>query len=143
MSRFNHLLFQECIEVFRNNGQKVFIHDSISKEIYGVILSPFKISKEWDLKHCIIYPTQEVVLEENYRAYVSMVKISERIDLFKSHLYTNALCSILSTVAEAPFKSPRDMFYLRELPNVTHERLIYFAMTHPVFLDNSNHPKEE
>ncbi|MCJ8155626.1 hypothetical protein MKJ01_17855 [Chryseobacterium sp. SSA4.19] len=127
----DHVLFDDCIYTFRNSGYNS-IDDNAMNKLYCVILSPFEITSSWDLGHCIIHPSQEVRIDGPYLSFVNIVEISDKIHFSNCHLYSHALCAILSSITLTPFKSPRNRHYYRTLPSLSQEALKVIANSHPI-----------
>jgi|GEM_PF-1991328 len=130
----DHILFDECINIFRAENVNFRNYIELEKINHCIILSPFIITKTWDFENCIIYPTEIINLPGPHKTFMSKVKINQKIDSHDTPLFAHALCSILSFLSLSPFKSPRNRYYYRSINNLSNEDLETIALTNPILV---------
>lgn len=102
----DHVMFQECIQVFRPKPDSYFISDESEK--IGYLLLDFDLRDELKSNRFQIEPTRKIKLSDSYGSFIAPVVLSDCKDSINSHLYTLALGSLVSFVASRPVKAPRD-----------------------------------
>ncbi len=125
----DHVLFNECIEVFRyvDDRNGTFNHGK-SK---SYLLTSFEIPEMWQLPHCTVNPSKRVSLPREFTAFVSCIDNPDWVGSINSHLYGLALASIFSFASGKVCKSTRDD-YLNNRDELNDEALLYLALHHPV-----------
>ncbi|MED3835100.1 hypothetical protein [Peribacillus frigoritolerans] len=102
----DHVMFQECIQVFRPKPDSYIISDESEKR--GYLLLDFDLRKELNFSRFKIEPTHKIKLSESYGSFIAPVVLPDCKDSSNSHLYTIALSSLISFVTSRPAKAPRD-----------------------------------
>ncbi|WP_308722193.1 hypothetical protein [Paenibacillus polysaccharolyticus] len=114
----DHVMFKECIPVFRpnpNEQQPHFGKEEI-REFYSYVLLDFELLEEWDYGNFKVMPTVRVDdLPGPYRAFIAPVKLPNWIhERHNSHFFTVGLSAVLSFATSRPVKYIRDDCYVTE-----------------------------
>ncbi|WP_249598510.1 hypothetical protein [Peribacillus frigoritolerans] len=104
----DHIMFQECIEVFRPISDTHTISNDSEKE--GYLLLDFNLPSELNFNKFKIAPTHNVKFSFGpYSSFVAPVVLLDYKGL-DSHLYVIALSSLVSFITSRPAKAPRDSY---------------------------------
>jgi hypothetical protein len=125
----DHVLFDECINAFRRESINSFSFDS--GESYSYLLTPFKLTGEWDLGICNVSPSIQVILPGAYSAFISKIKNPDWVGSHNSHLFGIALSTIISFVSMKDCKSTRDDYLCRRT-ELSESDLLQLAILHPI-----------
>ena len=125
----DHVLFDECVNKFRPKNIPSVPKNATQSVSY--LLTSFKLCREWQLPHCTIHPSKEVVFPGPYSAFVSRVDNPPWVENLNSHLYGIALSSILTFVTGRLCKSTRDDYLCTNI-TLTEEEITRLALTYPV-----------
>ncbi|MFF5400938.1 hypothetical protein ACFY5J_27050 [Peribacillus butanolivorans] len=143
----DHVLFEECIPMFRPEKIKVYEEGN---DLYGYLLLDFELTESLHFEYFIIESTKVVILPGEYKAFISRVKLPKWFEWeHDSYLFTIGLASVISFVSGRPVKSPRDGYTSsEELDQQTLSELaIKFPIissgtgTHDIRLSNDSHSK--
>lgn len=107
----DHILFDECIEIFRPSPKaspRPYPGGSYNPKI-AFLLPSFNITQEWDLGICSIQPSKVINLPGGNGAFINTTKTPSGVTAYENHLFGTALSCILSTVCQLPVKSPKDV----------------------------------
>ncbi|HDX9690738.1 TPA: hypothetical protein ROY16_000331 [Bacillus thuringiensis] len=106
----DHIMFQECINVFRpENTSHSAMKDDSGKIEY--IALDFELPYELNFKAFKIHPTTNIDFGNSpYRSFIAPVTLLNHSERFNSHLYTIALSALISFVTSRPAKAPRDSY---------------------------------
>ncbi|MBP0726760.1 hypothetical protein J5Y03_16500 [Bacillus sp. RG28] len=122
----DHVMYQECIEVFRPEKTQTIGE----KENVGFILLNFELKNEWDFGKFKISPTREVSLGGIYHAFIAPIVWFEPIESDKIHLVAIAIGSLVSFIVSRPVKTARDSFFMTDIDTDEglKERGMYFPI---------------
>lgn len=128
----DHILFDECIDSFRENNDE-FVFDSYSdEEKISYIMTDFIIEDDIEIGDIYIYKSVEVSLPNAYSGFVSKVRLPKWVLFNSESLFTTALSSIISFYTGRVVKSPRDnYFHNRE---ISRDELIILAIQNPILV---------
>lgn len=129
----DHILFDECIESFRedisNNFQLDFNSD---EERVSYIMTDFEINDTINIKDVCIYKSKRVFLPSAYSGFISKVILPKWVRYNSESLFTIALSSVISFCTGRVVKSPRDnYFHNRE---ISEDELISLAIQNPILV---------
>lgn len=114
----DHVMFNECIPVFRPNPDEPQPHvgEERTKVLYSYVLLDFELLDEWDFGNFKILPTVRVDgLPGPYRAFIAPVSLPSWVhEKHNSHFFTVVLSAVLSFATSRPVKYIRDDFYIAE-----------------------------
>lgn len=141
MSPFNegHILFDECILAFRPDGAGD--EYKRSKPYHSYILTDFIISSEWVIAGFKVLPSLRIELPNGAIAFISKVENPESWNGDSSHLFGEALSTVVTFVTGRLCRSPRSgiAFYRDQLSN----ELIEMGMLHPLTLGQKTIAEDE
>ncbi|PAW27863.1 hypothetical protein BKC07_16915 [Peribacillus simplex] len=125
----DHVMFKECIEIFRPRSKRYDLDVSDSGHI-GFILLDFELTEEWKFEKFEIKPTIKVNLGSIYSAFIAPVVCLEPLESFNTHLFSLAVGSIVSFIVTRPVKTSRDSFFMFNLDTEEgkKERGMYFPI---------------
>ncbi|MCM3651338.1 hypothetical protein [Metabacillus litoralis] len=106
----DHILFDECISVFRPESMPITDLDSYSGKgfLKGYILLDFPLDKTWDFKYFKVEPTINAELPGVYSAFISPMSIPKWFDDHRNtQLFSIAFSAICSFATGRSIKSPR------------------------------------
>lgn len=125
----DHVLFDECIEVFRR--EKNDFSPFFTGESHSFLLTPFEINIEWDLGICKVQPSIKFGLPGAYSAFINKVKNPDWVGSHNPHLFGIALATVVSAITLKVCKSTRDGYLCRQ--NELSENDIHqLAILHPI-----------
>lgn len=128
----DHILFDECIESFRKNNDRVVFEPYSYEEKISYIMTDFIIEDDIEIMDIHIYKSVEVSLPNAYSGFISMVRLPKWVMFNSESLFTTALSSIISFYTGRVVKSPRDN-YLRNR-DITEADLIMLAIQNPILI---------
>ena len=106
----DHIIFKECIGVFRSPEPMTFVPLARRQVKVGYILLDFELTQALDFKHFLIQPTQSVQFPKAYTAFVAPVVLPPGLEHHNAHLFTTALSAVLSFAIGRPVRSPRNTY---------------------------------
>ncbi len=125
----DHVLFNECIPIFRPEEIKV---NEDGKAIIGYLLLDFRLTEELEFDYFKIEPTFEVRLPGAYASFIAPVQLPKWFEWeHNAHLFTIALASVFSFATRRPVKAPRDGYITRR-ENLDQNSLEELAIQFPV-----------
>jgi hypothetical protein len=125
----DHVLFDECIDAFRQNpdfNQKPTV---VGKPSY--LLTSFEIMESWELPHCTISPSKRVNLPGAMSAFICHVENPDWVEHRNAHLYGIALSSVVSFSTGKLCKSTRNR-NLFSGSTLTEYTCYQLALLHPI-----------
>ena len=127
----DHVLFDECIEAFRQADIRQA--PVIDGKASSYLLTSFELPELWQLPHCTIHPSVRVQLPGAMSAFICRVENPDSAGRHNSHLYGIALASIASFTTGRVCKSTRDG-YLCDRPALRNDEILQLALLHPVLV---------
>ncbi len=125
----DHVLFNECIPIFRPKEIKV---NEIGNTTIGYLLLDFRLDEELDFEYFKIDPTYEVRLSGAYASFIAPVHLPKWFEWeHNTHLFTIALASVFSFATRRPVKAPSDG-YISRRANLDESSLNELAIQFPV-----------
>lgn len=106
----DHILFDECIDVFRPVERSTdLMKDGPG---FSYIVTSFEIHKEWKLPNCTIHPSECYLISDENVAFICKVDNPVECDAHNAHLFGNALASIMTFATGRLCKSTRNDYSL-------------------------------
>ncbi|WP_438499034.1 hypothetical protein [Alteromonas australica] len=127
----DHVLFDECINAFRIGND--YSRSDYGSESYSYLLTPFKLTKNWDLSVCSVSQSNRVSFPGAYSAFISKVKNPKWVSSDNPHLFGIALSTIVSFVSLKDCKSTRDDYLCRHM-ELTENDLMRLGILHPILV---------
>ncbi|KZN15487.1 hypothetical protein OA79_00800 [Marinomonas sp. TW1] len=125
----DHVLFDECINAFRSEGEMLPNFDKGKSISY--LLTPFLLPKIWDFNLFSVEPSVQVMLPGAYSAFICKINNPDSVGTHNSHLFGIALSAVVSFTTLKPCKSTRDDYLCRreKLSELDYNQL---ALHHPI-----------
>ncbi|MDM8129961.1 hypothetical protein QUW38_04055 [Clostridium butyricum] len=128
----DHILFDECIDSFRENDNGFGFETYRDEEKISYIMTDFVIEDDIEVGDIHIYKSIEVSLPNAYSGFVSKIRLPKWVVYNSESLFATALSSVMSFYTGRSIKSPRDnYFHNRE---ITHDELIGLAIKNPILV---------
>lgn len=128
----DHILFDECIDRFRENNDEFVFKPYSNEEKISYIMTDFIIEDDIEIGDIHIYKSVQVTLPNAYSGFVSKVRLPKWVMFNSESLFTTALSSIISFYTGRVVKSPRDN-YLRNR-DITEADLVMLAIQNPILI---------
>ena len=125
----DHIMFDECIEIFRSSDERKTNSHGPS---HSYLLLDFHIDELWSLPHCTIYPAVDCHLDGPYSACISKVENPEFCEQDEAHMYGIALSAIISFATMRPCKSNRQSNLYNDSEGVPDNEIKELSILHPI-----------
>ncbi|MBV7525388.1 hypothetical protein KW834_13310 [Pseudomonas sp. PDM29] len=127
----DHILFDECINAFRESSQHIPCYESGPSRSY--LLTDFNLPNLWEFPHCTVHPSTRALLAGANSAFISAVDNPSWGDRYNAHLYGIALSAVVTFATGRLCKSTRDS-YLCVSEHPSENVISELSLLHPVLI---------
>lgn len=128
----DHILFDECIENFREGNNEFLSIINNHEERISYIMTDFMLNEDIEIGDIYIFKSIEVILPNAYAGFISKIKLPKWVIFNSESFFTTALSSIISFCTGRVVKSPRDNYFNNR--EITDQDLVTLAIQNPILI---------